>query len=62
MRRLKFWFRRVLGPAVRRTPVVETLPFTSEEFARLIRSGRPEDMKLLAERMSLKTVSRVRVG
>jgi hypothetical protein len=38
------------------------LPFTSEEFARLIRSGRPEDMKLLAERMSLETVSRVRVG
>jgi hypothetical protein len=61
MRRLTFWFRRIFGPAVRRTPV-ETLPFTSEEFARLIRSGRPEDMKLLAERLSRGAVPRVRVG
>ncbi len=61
MRRLTFWFRRLFGPAVRRTSV-ETLPFTSEEFARLIRSGRPEDMKLLADRLSCNTVSRVRVG
>jgi hypothetical protein len=61
MRRLKIWFIRVFGPGTQRTPV-EPLPFTPEEFARLIRSGRPEDMKRLADRLSRHPASRVRVG
>jgi hypothetical protein len=35
-----------------------SLPFTPEEFGRLIRSGRHEDMKLLAEGLACRTVPR----
>ena len=50
MRRLASLVRRFFGPRVRR-PIDDdpSLPFTPEEFGRLIRSGRREDMKLLAE-------------
>ncbi|MGT2500309.1 hypothetical protein ACVOMS_04685 [Bradyrhizobium guangxiense] len=51
MRRLASLVRRFFGPRMRR-PIDggdPSLPFTSEEFGRLIRSGRHEDMKLLAE-------------
>jgi hypothetical protein len=60
MRRLKVWFIRIFGPPVRRTPV-EPLPFTPEEFARLIRSGKSEDMKLLADGLSRGAISRAQV-
>ena len=61
MRRLKVWFIRFFGPNTRRTPA-EPLPFTPEELARLIRSGKSEDMKLLADGLSRGAVSRVHVG
>ncbi len=35
----------------------EALPFTADEFARLIRSGKSEDMRRLAEGLSLKSVA-----
>jgi hypothetical protein len=35
-----------------------SLPFTCEEFGRLIRSGRHEDMKLLAERLACRSIPR----
>jgi hypothetical protein len=35
-----------------------SLPFTSEEFGRLIRSGRREDMKLLAEGLACRSIPR----
>jgi hypothetical protein len=58
MRRLTGWFRRVFGSG-RRESGDETLPFTAEEFGRLISSGKSEDMKRLAERLSCNTVSRI---
>jgi hypothetical protein len=33
-----------------------SLPFTPEEFCRLIRSGKREDMKRLAEGLSCRTI------
>jgi hypothetical protein len=47
MRRLGRWFRGLFGsgrPAV----LDDELPFTPEEFARLIASGSSEDMRILA--------------
>lgn len=51
MRRLANLVRQFFGqPRLRyRFPDDPTLPFTSEEFGRLIRSGKKEDMKALAE-------------
>jgi hypothetical protein len=51
MRRLARWFRAFFGFGGA-PPVVENLPFTTEEFARLIASGKPEDMKMLARGLS----------
>lgn len=57
MRRLASLVRRFFGPRVRR-PIDDdpTLPFTAEEFSRLIRSGRHEDMKLLAEGLACRSI------
>jgi hypothetical protein len=59
MRRLAGLVRWFFGPRSRR-PVDDdpSLPFTSEEFARLIRSGRRQDMKTLAEGLSCQSVPR----
>jgi hypothetical protein len=47
MRRLGRWFKGFFGSG--RPPVLDDeLPFTPEEFARLIGSGRSEDMRILA--------------
>jgi len=57
MRRLANLFRRLFGPR-QRLPLAEdpTLPFTSEELARLIRSGKHEDMKSLANGLTHKSI------
>jgi hypothetical protein len=57
MRRLASLVRRFLGPRVRR-PIDDdpTLPFTPEELSRLIRSGKREDMKLLAEGLACRSI------
>ena len=59
MRRLAGLVRWFFGPRVRR-PVDDDpgLPFTSDEFARLIRSGRRQDMKTLAEGLSCQSIPR----
>ncbi len=59
MRRLASLVRRFFGPRSG-TPVEDdpTLPFTSEEFGRLIRSGGREDMKTLAEGLASQSVPR----
>jgi hypothetical protein len=59
MRRLASLVRRFVGPRVRR-PIDDdpSRPFTPEEVGRLIRSGRHEDMKLLAEGLACRTVPR----
>jgi hypothetical protein len=57
MRRLADLVRRFFGPRLRR-PVDDdpSLPFTSEEFARLIRSGKRADMKRLASGLACRTI------
>jgi hypothetical protein len=51
MKRLARWFRTFFSR--RQRPVSDDdLPFTNEEFARLIASGRSEDMKILARGLS----------
>jgi hypothetical protein len=57
MRRLAGLVRRFFGPRLRR-PVDDDagLPFSSEEFARLIRSGKREDMKRLASGLAAPTM------
>jgi hypothetical protein len=59
MRRLTslvLWF---FGPRMRR-PIDDDpgLPFSPDEFSRLIRSGRREDMKLLAEGLACRSIPR----
>jgi hypothetical protein len=56
MRRVSGWFKlflgaRFLGSRFRRASVTP-LPLSTDEFARLISSGRPDDMKLLAKALS----------
>ena len=51
MRRLAGWFRLLLGSRLRRVRL-DPLPLSTEEFARLISSGRSEDMKLLARALA----------
>ncbi|MBV9565988.1 MAG: hypothetical protein JOY90_36890 [Bradyrhizobium sp.] len=56
MRRVSDWFRlflgaRLLGSRFRRVSAAP-LPLSTDEFARLIASGRPDDMKLLAKALS----------
>lgn len=57
MRRLASLVRRFFGPRVRR-PIDDdpSLPFTPEEFSRLVRSGKREDMKLLAEGLACRSI------
>lgn len=57
MRRLASLVRWFFGPRLRR-PIDEdpSLPFTPDEFGRLIRSGRREDMKLLAEGLACRSI------
>jgi hypothetical protein len=61
MRRLADWFRRLFAPGIRELHC-EALPFTPEEFASLINSGKPEDMKRLAQGLSQGIAPRVRAG
>lgn len=57
MRRLASLVRRFFGPRVRR-PIDDdpSLPFTPGELSRLIRSGRHEDMKLLADGLACRSI------
>ena len=59
MRRLASLVRRLFGPRARR-PIDDdpNLPFTPDEFGRLIRSGKREDMKLLAEGLACRSIPR----
>ena len=57
MQRLGRWFKAVFGaggPRVRD----EDLPFTAEEFGRLIGSRRSEDMRMLARGLAQKSTRR----
>ncbi|MGT2436222.1 hypothetical protein ACU4GH_10395 [Bradyrhizobium betae] len=59
MRRLASLVRRLFGPRLRHTVDDDpSLPFTPEEFGRLVRSGRREDMKLLAEGLACRSMPR----
>ncbi|WP_431202930.1 hypothetical protein ACQ86E_29255 [Bradyrhizobium betae] len=59
MRRLASLVRRLFGPRLRHTIDDDpSLPFTPEEFGRLVRSGRREDMKLLAEGLACRSMPR----
>jgi hypothetical protein len=57
MRRLASLVRWFFGPRVRR-PIDDdpSLPFTPDEFGRLIRSGRREDMKRLADGLACRSI------
>ncbi len=57
MRRLASLVRRFFGPRMRH-PIDDdpSLPFTADELSRLIRSGRHEDMKLLAEGLACRSI------
>jgi hypothetical protein len=58
MRRLTALVRLLFKPRLRYTPEHDpTLPFTPEEFARLIRSRKPEDMRALAEGLSCRSIA-----
>lgn len=59
MRRLASLVRRFFGPRMRR-PIDDdpSLPFTPEEFGRLIRSGKREDMRVLAEGLACRSIRR----
>jgi hypothetical protein len=54
MRRLTALLRGFFRPRKRYVSDDPALPFTAEEFARLVSSGRSEDMKRLAEGLSCK--------
>jgi hypothetical protein len=59
MRRLASLVRRLFGPRPRHTIEDDpNLPFTPEEFGRLIRSGRHEDMKQLADGLACRSIPR----
>ena len=59
MRRLASLVRRLFGPRLRHTIDDDpSLPFTPEEFGRLVRSGKREDMKLLAEGLACRSMPR----
>ena len=59
MRRLASLVRRFFGPRPR-YPIDDdpTLPFTADELGKLIRSGKREDMKLLAEGLACRSIPR----
>ncbi len=53
MRRFTALLRRFFKPRLRLAAERDPdLPFTAEEFARLIRSGKREDMRILAKGLS----------
>ena len=56
MRRLTLWLRHFFGKPVRHSQD-DVLPFSAEEFARLISSGKSEDMRTLAEGLSCAAIS-----
>ena len=59
MRRLASLVRWFFGPRLRRQVDDDpSLPFTSEEFGRLIRSGSHDDMKKLAEGLTCQSIPR----
>jgi hypothetical protein len=59
MRRLASLVRRFFGSRLRHTIDDDpSLPFTPEEFSRLVRSGKREDMKLLAEGLACRSMPR----
>lgn len=59
MRRLASLILRFFGPRVRRLIDDDpSLPFSADEFGRLIRSGKREDMKLLAEGLACRSIPR----
>jgi hypothetical protein len=56
--RMRRWFKELFGAA--RPPIRdEKLPFTAEEFGRLIGGGRSEDMRSLAGGLGRKSTGRV---
>jgi hypothetical protein len=57
MRRLAGLVRRLFGPRMRR-PIDDdpNLPFTPDELGKLIRSGRREDMKMIAEALACRSI------
>lgn len=57
MRRLASLVRWFFGPRMRR-PIDDdpSLPFTPEEFGRLISSGKREDMKMLADGLACRSI------
>ena len=59
MLRLAILVRWFFGPRMRR-PIDDdpSLPFTPEEFGRLICSGKHEDMKLLAKGLACRSIPR----
>ena len=54
MKRLGRWFKEFFG-AGRLDVLDEDMPFTAEEFGRLIGSGRSEDMRILASGLARKS-------
>ncbi|TPQ34163.1 hypothetical protein C2U70_17530 [Bradyrhizobium guangdongense] len=60
MRRLASLVRWFFGPRGIRHPVDDdpSLPFTPDEFGRLIRSGNHDDMKRLAEGLACRSIPR----
>lgn len=57
MRRLAGLVRRLFGTRMRR-PIDDdpNLPFTPDELGKLIRSGRREDMKMIAEALACRSI------
>jgi hypothetical protein len=56
MRRLALWLKHFFGKPPRHSRE-NGLPFSTEEFGRLISSGKSEDMKTLAEGLSCAAIS-----
>lgn len=57
MQRLANLLRQFFSqPRMRRFPDDPTLPFTAEEFGRLICSGKHEDMKALADGLACPSI------
>jgi hypothetical protein len=56
MRRLALWLKHFFGKPSRHSQE-NGLPFSAEEFARLISSGKSEDMKTLAQGLSCAAIS-----
>jgi hypothetical protein len=57
MQRFGNWFKRIFRPA-RPSVCNDNLPFTAEEFGRLIGSRRSEDMRILAKGLARRSMDR----